>query len=460
MPPGAFGPIEIPAWAWNREATRRMLRGRDIAALLRFAQQYGGASQSRIAAATGMAQGRISEIANGKKVVTLFDVIERIADGLTMPDECRMALGLAPRNPPQADAASQRASRPADTISAIQRPWEDEAVQRREFMGKAMGLMSLPAIDMDQLRHVAAALENAGRYLDRSVVDYFAQQITANTGRDGENGPRTTLPPMLGIVAAIERSARNVKPAVRRDLLKVGARGAEFVGWLYRDVGMAEMATYWHDRAIEWAQESGYHAMQGYVLLKKSQAAWDQRDGLRMLTLAQAAQESHWRLPLRIRAEAAQQEARGHAMLGEDFHAMERKLEDARRLMAEADGGGDGGEVALGSHYNAGLLAMQTAIAQCEAGRPERAVAIYAAELAEGAFSRRDHGYFLALKGNALAMADEPDEACASGLEALAVAAETDSVRTTGELHRLRSQLRPWSNRPTVRQFVGALSEV
>jgi transcriptional regulator with XRE-family HTH domain len=89
--------IRIADWAWQRPETADILRNRDMAALLRFAQQYGGASQMRLAAATGIAQGRVSEIINGKKAVTQLDVFTRIADGLNMPDLCRTALGLAPR---------------------------------------------------------------------------------------------------------------------------------------------------------------------------------------------------------------------------------------------------------------------------------------------------------------------------------------------------------------------------
>ena len=57
--------------------------------------------------------------------------------------------------------------------------------------------------------------------------------------------------------------------------------------------------------------------MQGYILLKKSQAAWDERDGLRMLTLGQAAHDGPWQLPPLVQAEVAQQEARGLAMTGD-----------------------------------------------------------------------------------------------------------------------------------------------
>src|SRR5262249_18601268 len=138
---------------------------------------------------------------------------------------------------------------------------------------------------------------------------------------------------VLGMIGAIQQTAREAPPTVRRDLLRVAAQSAEFAGWLYRDVGTPELANYWRDRATEWAQEAGDGAMQGYVLLKKSQAAWDERDAPRMLTLSQAVQDGPWRMPARIRAEAAQQEARAYAMLGADRDFIERRLDAARALL-------------------------------------------------------------------------------------------------------------------------------
>jgi transcriptional regulator with XRE-family HTH domain len=88
--------VEIPDWAWQREEIREALHGRDAGAILRFAQQYGGASQSRIAAATGLLQGRVNEIVRNRRVVVRIDVFERIAAGLRMPDEARLLMGLAP----------------------------------------------------------------------------------------------------------------------------------------------------------------------------------------------------------------------------------------------------------------------------------------------------------------------------------------------------------------------------
>ncbi|MBG6137860.1 hypothetical protein [Longispora fulva] len=95
MPP--FDPIRIPESAWRREETRRLLRARDVGGLLRFAQQFGGVSQHQLSNATGLLQGRISEIIGGTRKVTALEVYERIADGLNMPNEARLLLGLAPR---------------------------------------------------------------------------------------------------------------------------------------------------------------------------------------------------------------------------------------------------------------------------------------------------------------------------------------------------------------------------
>jgi hypothetical protein len=99
-----FGPLEIPAWAWRQEDLCRALEARDVAEILRLIQRYGGVSQVRLASATEMGQGRVNEIINGHRQVTGMDVFERIANGVSMPDEGRVLMGLAP-----ASAAARRA---------------------------------------------------------------------------------------------------------------------------------------------------------------------------------------------------------------------------------------------------------------------------------------------------------------------------------------------------------------
>jgi transcriptional regulator with XRE-family HTH domain len=104
-------PLSLPEWAWRRPDMRAALSERDVGMLLKVAQQYTGASQSRLAVAIGVLQGRVSEILHGSRTVTALESFERIADGLDMPDDARMLLGLAPIHPAGLDhlGASGRA---------------------------------------------------------------------------------------------------------------------------------------------------------------------------------------------------------------------------------------------------------------------------------------------------------------------------------------------------------------
>ncbi|WP_236789646.1 helix-turn-helix transcriptional regulator [Amycolatopsis sp. GM8] len=111
MPETTAVPLPLPTRAWQRSEVRQALQSRDVGALLRAAQQHTGASQNKLAVALGMTQGRVSEIMRGTRTVTALDSFERIADGLAMPDDARMLLGLAPVHPAGLDhlSASGRA---------------------------------------------------------------------------------------------------------------------------------------------------------------------------------------------------------------------------------------------------------------------------------------------------------------------------------------------------------------
>lgn len=324
---------------------------------------------------------------------------------------------------------------------------------RRTFLASGLAALTLPALGLDELNHIAAAVVNAQRYADSDIVDYFRRQLDSCAVNDGRRGPRQSLPIVLGLIAAIEKIATDAKPATRRDLLRIGAYASEFAGWLYRDVCSPELANYWRDRATEWAQVSGDATMQGYVLLKKSQAVWDERDAFRMLTLAEAAQEGPWRLPARVRAEAAQQQARGHAMLNGNLALVESKLGEARSLLAQDRAISDTRTTEVAAHYDEALFGLQVAICYCEAKQPVQSLELYERWLSPETFSRRDYAYFLALKGEAHAAAEEPDNAALAGLTAFSLARETESVRTVREIIRLAVQLEKWPGKDSVHEL-------
>jgi transcriptional regulator with XRE-family HTH domain len=91
-----LGSVKIPTSTWQQEDLCRALQMRDMPEILRLVLRYGHLSQVRLANAVGLAQGRLNEIVNGHRQVSAFDVFERIANGLSMPDEARLLLGLAP----------------------------------------------------------------------------------------------------------------------------------------------------------------------------------------------------------------------------------------------------------------------------------------------------------------------------------------------------------------------------
>src|ERR1019366_3791103 len=83
MRDSAFGHVAIPPDFWSRPDVRGALASRDMGELFRLLRQRAGISQMRIGA-------------RGKVHVTTVDSFTRIADGLNMPDQARLTLGLAP----------------------------------------------------------------------------------------------------------------------------------------------------------------------------------------------------------------------------------------------------------------------------------------------------------------------------------------------------------------------------
>jgi hypothetical protein len=104
--------------------------------------------------------------------VTTIAVLERIADGLAMPDECRMRLGLAPK---EVDGVRRRTAfglslvtvLSPETLTDILRESAAEAMEfTRERAVSAVGSGTL-----DHLTAVIAELDRA--YPWRSAADLF-----------------------------------------------------------------------------------------------------------------------------------------------------------------------------------------------------------------------------------------------------------------------------------------------
>ncbi|MFB4307197.1 helix-turn-helix domain-containing protein [Actinomadura sp. GTD37] len=210
----ASDPIVIPDSLWQRPQMTQALTARDIRTVFHLLRQYTGASQTQIAIACGMTQGKVSEtMKKGGRQVTTLEVFERIADGLHMPDTARMTLGLAPRNlttPPTTANAMVITPRdePAGLVPAAflgsldvdPDVEEGDPVRRRTFT-KLAGASLFSAILAD-LPADGAPLEG---------VEAFAAALA---GYPGISSPRPTalsMPRMNQAVAAAKRNYQDCR---------------------------------------------------------------------------------------------------------------------------------------------------------------------------------------------------------------------------------------------------------
>jgi transcriptional regulator with XRE-family HTH domain len=164
MPPSGHDHLTVPPEFWQRQEVTEALEVRDIARLYRLLRQYCGASQTRIGTAVGMTQSTISLIIKHNKPVTTLAVLERIADGLAMPDDSRMRLGLAPT---EGDSVRRRTTlglglAAALNPSALADVLRESAAEAMEFT-QARGMSSVATGTLDHLEAVVIELDQASR---------------------------------------------------------------------------------------------------------------------------------------------------------------------------------------------------------------------------------------------------------------------------------------------------------
>ncbi|MFJ7910243.1 hypothetical protein [Kitasatospora sp. NPDC096204] len=254
----------------------------------------------------------------------------------------------------------------------------------------------------------------------------------------------------------LDRLQQDAEGRARDELLTIGARTAEFLGWLNQDLGDFDRALFWSDRAMEWAQEAGDDVMAAYVLFRKSNQATAQRNAPKAVSLARAAQRSVGATH-RIRALAAQQEAQGHAMMGNSRFA-QAKFDEAHEIAAAPDDSHADDALDL-AYCTPTYIEMQRANCLIELGDPHTAVGMLEAELRVlPPVYRNDQGVYLSRLARAYAVSGEPEQAAAAADRALSIAVDTESARAMSELSAAGKALQRWSAVPQVATFTHRLA--
>ncbi|MFW5418839.1 helix-turn-helix transcriptional regulator [Nocardiopsis sp. CNT-189] len=270
-------------------------------------------------------------------------------------------------------------------------------------------------------------------------------------------GPSSVLPTVVAQTQALTRLAERSAAEPRRAALLLASRNAEYGGWMAQENGDDRAALWWTGHAVRLAEAAGDPELRGYALVRRACVAMYAHDGTGTVALARQAQADR-SLSHRVRAIAAEREAQGHALLGDEvgcFRSLER---------AAASGERAGGEEDERPRLGSGIPDRLGAVAGwClyDLGRPADAAArldgVFAGLPGDAGRARARFGMRLAL---AHAGAGDTDRACALADELIEDVEAVDSATIAHDVRLLVRTLKRRPGDPAVRGLAPRLAQV
>jgi transcriptional regulator with XRE-family HTH domain len=310
-------------------------------------------------------------------------------------------------------------------------------VSRRTVLagGLASGLLSIGPGARERL-------EWAQRHppkIDTAAVDSLADVLATQRHAEDALGSAVMLKPVTAQLEAVEDLVRQARGPVRPAVVNVAQQWAQFSGWLHRNTSDTGAARVRLGQALEWATELGDRTMIATVLMERAEMAAYAGQAGTAVGLGQAAQRDK-RAAAGIRALAAAEEARGHALMG-DCAAVDRKLGEAQELATALTDRQQNRPPWL-YWMTPGYLQRQEGIT-CAflAGEPRwhaRAVTLLDTADTTGAWDSAGSLTWLAF---AHTRADDVDQACATAVQAAGPVRQAGSVRLAGMLTQIRTDL-------------------
>ena len=410
---------------------------------------------------------RISRAENGEILIPVEQVrvLDKIldADGLLValrqaaePQPCTPALGLAV-------VGGDLDSEPV--ILELRMPDGGSlpvTISRRQFTqlltSGALASLLPGATDPENAQRLIRAIDQPAR-LDDDVLGYFRRMLAEHYTADKMLGPHRLLRPVLAQIEVMDDLRKSAQAPHVEPLMQVLAQYAEMAGWLHQDAGSLDAAAQWSRRATEWAHCAGDQEMVAYMLIRQSNIACLTDDHAAVVQLAAAAQKISGTDP-KLTALASQQEARGHALLG-NFDPCFARLETAADLLREHPQVSHPNVPVYLHHYDTDTLEEQSAVCYRAAGQGDKAITILQSKIDKMPPTMlRDRGHLTAKLAVAMVHGKEPapDRATELGLSALGAAKQTGSARIRREVRTLQSQLlSKWPDLPGTRELGEAL---
>ena len=333
------------------------------------------------------------------------------------------------------------------------------SIPRRTFLSGGLGTAALAtiaaAVGPGPSGATGARLRTAVA-AEMNPIETLRQLRRALIDADNLLGPSGVLPAVHGQIQVIRQLRAGRRGADRQALLTMQAQYAEFAGWLHQDARDFQAAGFWLDRALEWSHAATDREMATYVMARKSQLAGDMCDATSAIDLADAAATMS-RKGSRLKATAATYGAHGYALAGQRTACL-RAIDGARELAGRLD---DNPESPWATWLDSAYIDVQRGRCLSALGDHAKAATVFQQAIRElpPAF-RRDRGVYLAREALAHTGAREPEQAAGVGMQAVAIAHDTQSGRVIDELARVGTGLAPWATLPAVADFQDALTSV
>jgi tetratricopeptide (TPR) repeat protein len=400
MRASAFEPLVIPPDVWARPDIRDALCKRDIGEFLRLLRKWTGLSQTRIATATTIGQGRLSEYIRDIHEVREIKVWERIADGLDMPDAARDCLGLAHRQP-----SSQPEPSPA----------------------------TQPEQKTELLRQISTA-----RNIDAGVIRVLHTETEAIRLLDRRLGAPAVEAKMQAHIRQVDTCLRySLLPRQRQPLAAVLADASALAGWQAIDAGRLSAAWDHFERATAAAREAGDNCLLAFAAGEQAYVLADLGRSADALDIVRAAyDETHAAIPHQMRAWLRAAEGEMAAAAGQEA-ICRRALDLAAQELEHGPSGEDLPYLAL----NTAHLARWRGNCLISFGDPETAAELTAALGAmDASFTRAEAGVRCDL-ASALHVRGESEEALRHLRRARELAQLTGSARQRRRIRELARRI-------------------
>ncbi|MEV0407279.1 helix-turn-helix transcriptional regulator [Actinoallomurus sp. NPDC050550] len=280
----------------------------------------------------------------------------------------------------------------------------------------------------------------------RSLFDQYRQLGQATD-------PGLLLPVLIAQTHVLQELSRSAGTRTRQELLRLGSRYAEYIGWLVQETGDEQGALWWTRRAVDLADAGGDHHLAAYALVRRALVTLYRDDAEQTIELARQAQSGD--VPPRIRGLAAQREAQGHALAG-DYDACMRSLDQARAFLARHMDAS--GSPVIGTTNLTDPAEMVRGWCLYDLGRPRTA-----AQVIETQFARvperatRTRVRFGTRRALAYAADGEIDHACQLTHELLLGVTTVGSATVSSDLRALARMLSRYPKNRSVRELAPEL---